>query len=104
MEDQWPKAHDFFGSIHKVGAVDPAAHAYDAVEILATAGLADMVHHTIQLGAAFRARIPVGLDLDAEGIAMIANAVLVEGDGAIGGVHHAVSANAVLPIRIKRLP
>jgi len=77
----------------KIGAVNAAAHADDAVVILALAGLLDRLDHPVEFGLAAFAGVPMGLNLGIERVAMVTDPARIEGDGAVGGVHDTIGAD-----------
>ena len=95
MEHQRTKIKHLLRGVDEVGAIDPPAHSDDAVEILALAILLDRLDHLFEIGAAILARVPVGQGVLVIGATVVANALVIEGDLRIRGVHNAIRTDSM---------
>ena len=93
--DQGIETHQLLGYVAQVGAVHAAAHADDAVILTPLGGGLDLLRRAAQQVRVLQFVLPGGLDVLVKIVAEIAHAVLVKGDGAVGGIHHAVGTALV---------
>src|SRR5688500_6794420 len=95
MENQRAQSELLLGNVGEVRAVDPAAHADDAVEVFARASFLYGIDNLLELTLTAFVGVPVGEDLGVVCPAMVAYSLLIESDGRIGRVHHAIGADLI---------
>jgi len=93
VENQRLQPQLLLGNIGQIRAVNPSAHADDAVEVLIGPLPLNGRNEAIQFLLSPLIRVPVGKNLSIEGVTMVADAFLVEDDLRVSGVHDTVGAN-----------
>ena len=99
VKQQRAQAELFLGEVRHVGAVDAAAETDEAVMVPAIACPFDLLDLPRQLPRANLVRMPVGQDVLMEVVAVVTPSTGVERDVRVRGVHDAVGADLVAPVR-----